>query len=221
MQHIISQLLQMLLSLPAILLALSVHEMCHGFAAYKLGDPTAKYDGRLSMNPLRHIDPIGFIALLFFRVGWAKPVMVDSRYFKKPKRDMALCALAGPLSNFVLAFISMFLYVLFIRICEVFSLSNFLSVDVIYVISMILQAMITINLGLCFFNLIPIPPLDGSKILYAFLPNRIIYKIAPYERYSYLILLILLWTDILSVPISFFVNLFLDLFFMIAQGVLL
>ena len=111
MENIISRLLQILLTLPAILLSLSVHELCHGYAAHYLGDPTPKAYGRLSLNPLKHIDPFGFIALLLFRVGWAKPVMVNSRYFKNPKRDMALTALAGPLSNFLLAFLFSFISV--------------------------------------------------------------------------------------------------------------
>lgn len=221
MQQITSHLLQILLSLPAILLSLSVHEMCHGYAAFKLGDPTAKYDGRLSLNPLRHIDPIGFLALLFFRVGWAKPVMVDSRYFKNPKRDMAICSLAGPLSNFIMAFLSTLAYVLFLKICISIGSEAFLTGAVFAVISTMMEIMITINLGLGVFNLIPIPPLDGSKILYAFLPNRVLYKIIPYERYFQIALLLLLWTDVLSVPISRFVGFFYQLFFNFAQGVLL
>lgn len=182
--EITQYLLGILYSLPAILISLSVHELCHGFAAYKLGDPTAKMMGRLSLNPLRHIDPIGFIALLFFRFGWAKPVMVDSRYLKHPKRDMAIISLAGPLSNFLLAFLSSFLYVLLARYA--------LRSQIMYIIFQMVMYLFLINIGLGIFNLIPIPPLDGSKILYSFLPNRIIYKIQPYERYIQLVLILLL-----------------------------
>lgn len=221
MQRIIAHVLQILLSLPAILISLSVHEMCHGYAAYKLGDPTAKCDGRLSLNPLHHIDPIGFLALLFFRVGWAKPVRVDSRYFKNPKRDMAICSLAGPLSNFLLAFVSTFLYVLFLKTDLLIGSQAFHSETSFWVICVMFEIMISINLGLCIFNLIPLPPLDGSKILYAFLPNRILYKIYPYERYFQLALLVLLFTNILSVPMARFVDFFYQLFFNFAQGVFL
>jgi len=123
MEAIVSRIVEILITLPAILISLSVHELAHGFAAYKLGDPTAKFMGRLSLNPLRHIDPIGFICMMLFRVGWAKPVNVDTRFFKKPKRDMAICALAGPLSNFALAFV--FSFILFFCTISV-SLQDFI-----------------------------------------------------------------------------------------------
>ena len=220
MDRIIPWLLDFLMTLPVILIALSVHELMHGYAAYWLGDSTAKYMGRLSMNPLHHIDPIGFVALVFFHIGWAKPVMVDARNFKKPKRDMALCALAGPASNFVLAFLSSFLFLFLYRI----GVKNALFGDgtnAFSVLFQMVQYMIIINLGLGVFNLIPIPPLDGSKVLYAFLPNRIIFKIAPYERYIQLGMLLLLWIGVLSPVINYFVNFFYDLFINLAQGVIL
>lgn len=205
-------LLGILYSLPAVLISLSVHELCHGFAAYKLGDPTAKMMGRLSLNPLRHIDPIGFIALLFFRFGWAKPVMVDSRYLKNPKRDMAIISLAGPLSNFLLAFLSSFLYVLLMPYA-------FRS-QILYIIFQMVQYLFLINIGLGIFNLIPIPPLDGSKILYSFLPNRIIYKIQPYERYIQLVLILLLLIGALDGIIGVAQRAVFSFFIKIALGVL-
>ncbi len=221
MEQLIPRILDFLITLPPILIALSVHELMHGYAAYRLGDPTAKYMGRLSLNPLRHIDPIGFLSLMIFHIGWAKPVSVDPRYFKKPKRDMALTALAGPLSNFVLAFLFSFVYVLCVRIGYQFSLMGTVSVTPYDVFLMMMSYMITINLGLGVFNLIPIPPLDGSKILYAFLPYQIVYKIAPYERYIQFAMILLLAFGILSVPIGSAVSFFSNLFLNLAKGVLL
>ena len=115
-ETVVRYLLNFLFTLPVILLSLSVHELSHGFVSDKLGDPTARSMGRLSLNPLKHIDPIGFIALMLFHIGWAKPVMVDARNFKNPKRDMALTALAGPVSNFIMALIFSFLFVGLIRL---------------------------------------------------------------------------------------------------------
>lgn len=221
MENIISRLLQILLTLPAILLSLSVHELCHGYAAHYLGDPTPKAYGRLSLNPLKHIDPFGFIALLLFRVGWAKPVMVNSRYFKNPKRDMALTALAGPLSNFLLAFLFSFISVFLDRIGISLSLFSSDSISPYYVFCLIVYFMVPINLGLGIFNLIPIPPLDGSKILYAFLPNHVIYKILPYENYIRLGLIILLWLGFLGTPLAQAVNFLENLFMNLAKGVIL
>ena len=192
MENVLGRLLQILLTLPAILLSLSVHELCHGYAAHLLGDPTPKAYGRLSMNPLKHIDPFGFIALLLFRVGWAKPVIVDSRYFRNPKRDMAITALAGPLSNFVLAFLFSFLTVFLDRIGTLLSLTSPLKTTPFEVLCLIVYFMVPINLGLSVFNLIPIPPLDGSKILFSFLPKRAYGFILKYERYGMLILIVLI-----------------------------
>lgn len=221
MENMISRLLQILLTLPAILLSLSVHELCHGYAAHLLGDPTPKAYGRLSLNPLKHIDPFGFIALLLFRVGWAKPVTVNSRYFKNAKRDMAITALAGPASNFLLAFIFSFISVFLDRIGVVFGLFSANSMTPYQVFCLIIYFMVPINLGLAVFNLIPIPPLDGSKILYAFLPNQVIYKILPYENYIRMALIVLLCLGFLGTPISLAVNFFENLFMNLAKGVIL
>lgn len=221
MEQITQRIIEILITLPVILISLSVHELCHGFAAYKLGDPTAKSMGRLSLNPLKHIDPFGFIVLLLFRVGWAKPVIINARYFKKPKRDMAICSLAGPLSNFVLAFLFAFVLVFLERLGIAFSLVFQTPATYFGVLCMMAKFMVTINLGLCVFNLIPIPPLDGSKILYAFLPGRIIIKILPYEKYFQLALLLLLYTGFLSTPIHSVVSTFYHLFIKIAEVAIL
>ena len=172
----------------AVLLCLTVHETCHGLAAYALGDPTARDGRRLSLNPLRHIDWLGFAMMLFAGFGWAKPVPVDPRYFKKPKCGMALTALAGPVSNLLLAFLAMLF-------CHKV-LANWIVSDTcpaywLYVFLHLWAAPLSTGLGL--FNLLPIPPLDGAKVLGAFLPDRTYFGLMRYERYGMLLLLALSW----------------------------
>ena len=166
----------------AVLLCLSVHETCHGLAALALGDPTAKERHRLSLNPLHHIDWLGLALMFTAGFGWAKPVPVDPRYFKNPKGGMALTALAGPASNFLLAVLAVLLArVLFFLPLDgtvVTRIALFLAVDVA-----------ALSLGLGVFNLIPIPPLDGSKVLAAFLPERVWLVWMRFERYGMLVLL--------------------------------
>lgn len=192
-----SQLIQLLVSVPAVLLCLSVHEACHGYMAYALGDPTAKYAGRLTLDPIRHLDPIGTICLLFFHVGWAKPVPVNPGNFKHPRRDMALVSLAGPISNFLLALIALFLYYP-LRMTDS---------AIVMTIALMLYMVTIMSIGLGVFNLIPVPPLDGSKILLSFLPPKYEWKFAQYQQYIQFALLILLILGILNTPINFLVNL--------------
>ncbi len=182
----------LLVSIPAILLCLTVHEMAHGYAAYLLGDATAKHDGRLSFNPLRHIDPIGFLCLLVAGFGWAKPVMVDPRNFKKPRRDMAIVAAAGPLSNFLLAFLLTILWL-------ALSLS---SNGVLLAAAQFFAVAASMSIGLGVFNLIPIPPLDGSKVLLPVLPSSVISFFYRYERYIQVGMLLLLWFGKFDYPLS-------------------
>lgn len=207
-------LILFLFRLPVILLSLSVHEWAHGFTSYKLGDSTARYMGRLSLNPLRHLDPVGAILLLVAGFGWAKPVMVDPRYFKNPKRDMALTALAGPMSNFILAFIGCFAYFAIASLTETGWTCIYLfhcmnngeivgSVTVAGIFATFFYLFTFMNIGLGVFNLLPAPPLDGSKILYAFLPDRVVWRIAPYERYIGLGLMLLIFFGFLDRPLSF------------------
>ena len=174
-----ASLLALLLRVVAVLICIMVHEVSHGLAAYLLGDPTAKAQHRLSFNPLRHIDPFGALMMLLVGFGWAKPVPVDMRYFKKPKVGMAVTALAGPVSNFVLAYVALLIAYLILGIAAATgALASSLLQGVLDFCS--LTASLSIGLGV--FNLIPFPPLDGSKVLGAFLPDRIYYKILRYER---------------------------------------
>ena len=157
----------------AAILCICVHESAHGLAALALGDPTAKQQGRISLNPLRHVDLVGLVMLAVAHVGWAKPVRIDPRYFKNPKAGMALTALAGPVSNFLLAFLTGFVAALCYYLFEFFYTTTIISC------------------GLGVFNLIPISPLDGSKVLYAFLPERAYFTLMRYERYGMFLLIAL------------------------------
>ncbi len=184
---------QILLSIPAVLIAITFHEYAHGYVAYKLGDPTAKNNGRLTLNPIKHLDPFGAIMLLIVGFGWAKPVPVNPAYFKKPKNGMALVSLAGPMSNILLAFITLV-------IAKIFNIQIF---SMLYgfrssYIEIIMFNIVILNIGLAIFNMIPIPPLDGSKIFSSFLPQRIYFGIMRYERYAHIILLLLIVTGILT-----------------------
>lgn len=174
-----------LLSVIPILICLTVHELAHGTAAYALGDDTAKRMGRLTLNPLRHIDPIGFIMLLVARFGWAKPVPVDMRNFKRPKLGMAITALAGPVSNFLLAALVFLFQVPLGRLFQSGGAGAYVAESLVFL------GYISVFLGV--FNLIPIPPLDGSKILFSLLPNSAYYRLMYYERYGMILLFALIW----------------------------
>lgn len=169
----------LILLIPVILLALSVHEYSHGMMAYRLGDPTAKYAGRLTLNPLSHLDPIGTIMLFLVHFGWAKPVPVDPRHFANPKRDMLWVALAGPASNMFLAFLSG-LVIRFINAHPGPFMGSFIGNS--FAVMMVLS--LQINLALAVFNLLPIPPLDGSKVLYGLLPPQYEHVAYNLERYG-------------------------------------
>ena len=181
----------------AAILCICVHESAHGLAALALGDPTAKQQGRISLNPLRHVDLVGLVMLAVAHVGWAKPVRIDPRYFKNPKAGMALTALAGPVSNFLLAFLTGFVAALCYFGSELHSGSKLL-----YYLFEFFYTTTIISCGLGVFNLIPISPLDGSKVLYAFLPERAYFTLMRYERYGSILLLILVATGLLGRPLS-------------------
>ena len=197
-------LLSMVTRLAAVLLCLTVHETCHGLAAYALGDPTARREHRLSLNPLRHIDWFGLLMMFVAGFGWAKPVPVNPNYFKKPKQGMALTALAGPVSNFLLALLTLLAARIF---CDVaaYSEANQRILDFLLMV-----ALLSIGLGL--FNLLPIPPLDGSKVLFAVLPDGAYNQLMRYERYGMLLLFALVFFDVGSSAFSAAIEWVFELF---------
>ena len=189
----------------AALFAIILHEIAHGLVSTWLGDPTPKRQGRLSLNPLKHLDPIGTLCLIFFHVGWAKPVVVNPDYYKNKKRGMALVALAGPLMNFLLAIFSIIIMAIFVKV-------NAYS-NVLIIIYNFLLYFSVINLGLGLFNLIPIPPLDGSRILGAFLKDDTYEQYIKYERYGFIIIAILLALSSLRGNGTSFISELVDIIF--------
>jgi Zn-dependent protease len=176
----------LLLMIPGLLLAVTVHEVAHGWVADRLGDPTARLAGRLTLNPLPHIDPLGALAFVLAGFGWARPVPVSARNLRRPVRDMAWVAAAGPLSNFLVAFLGLVLLVLTSRVLD----APFVARPV----AGMLRFVYTFNLGLAIFNLIPLPPLDGGHFLPYFFPRRSWPLLARLEQYGPLILLLLVFS---------------------------
>ncbi len=187
-------------AIPA-LLGIILHEVAHGWVAERRGDPTARFMGRLTLNPLPHIDPMGLLVFALtsltgsFVFGWAKPVPVNPRYFRNPAKDMMLVSLAGPLTNMLLAV----MFAVLLRGVAEFALGIDWrdNANMVFLVSM-LQAGVVINFGLAWLNLLPIPPLDGSKILAYFLPSNVAWRFMDAERYGFVILLLLLATGVLG-----------------------
>jgi len=177
-----------------ILICLTIHELAHGAAAYALGDPTAKEMGRLTLNPLRHVDPIGFLMLLLVRFGWAKPVPVDTRNFSRPRAYMAITALAGPVSNFLLTALIFLFQIPMMRLLDG-------SGDIGQTVVRTLFTTGILSVYLAVFNLLPIPPLDGSKVLFSLLPRRYYQVILRYERYGVILLFALIWFGFTAGPV--------------------
>ena len=189
-----SYLLSILLGVIPSLLCITLHELAHGYTAYLLGDDTAKRAGRLTLNPLKHLDPIGLLMLLIFRFGWAKPVPVNMFRFKHPKRGMAGTALAGPACNLLITVVFLFLYGALLVPLSGSQAGKVLLQGI--------ELTAYISLGFCIFNLIVIPPLDGSKVLFSLLPDALYWKLMRYERYGSLLLLLLVWTGLLGKPLG-------------------
>jgi Zn-dependent protease len=199
---------ELIILAPPLLFALTFHEFAHGFIAYRLGDPTARDAGRLTLNPLKHLDPLGTIAFFFIKFGWAKPVPVNPRYFKNPKKDMLWVALAGPVTNLALAVVSAILTKAIWTLASILPYSSATEAILVPLNSMLI-ASVWINLVLCIFNFLPIPPLDGSRILMGLLPNNLALSYMRLERFGFIIILVLAFSGILSkviVPIISFAN---------------
>ena len=179
----------------AVILAMSIHEMAHGLVSYWLGDPTAKLQGRISLNPFAHVDWLGVLCLLLFHFGWAKPVPVDPSYYKDRKTGIIWTSFAGPVANFLLALVCIFCLILILKLNPLFLYSNLGSL-----LESILSMTATLNIGFGLFNLIPVPPLDGSKVLFAFLPD---IQGSPFFM---LVLMVLIYLGILSQPLSMMQN---------------
>ena len=212
LQNLFSDIPMLLLRIPVILLALSMHEAAHGYAAYRLGDPTARNMGRLSLNPVKHLDPLGTIMMFVFGFGWARPVPINPRYFKNPKYGMAISAAAGPIANLLLGFLGLFCANLFwfimTRTGLIFEAGGMLyaGTDSTFLVNLItythlffyLFYMLNVSLGV--FNLIPVPPLDGSRIFLTFLPPKLYFQIMRYEHIIQIVLMLGLWMGFLDTP---------------------
>jgi Zn-dependent protease len=194
-------LLKLLFLAPPILFALTLHEFAHGYVAYRFGDPTARAAGRLTLNPVKHLDPIGTLAFFFINIGWARPVPVNPNYFKNPKQDMLWVALAGPVTNLAIAVISALLAKGVSLLSIFFQESNLMMYN-LGIFYEILRASVWINLVLCIFNFLPIPPLDGSRILTGILPIDLARSYLKYEKYGFILILILAFSGLLSKAIS-------------------
>lgn len=201
-----TDIVSVILAIPVILFSLSFHEYAHAWAANKMGDQTARNFGRLTLNPAKHLDPVGTLCMLFFGFGWAKPVPVNSRNFEKPKKGMALTAAAGPLSNLLLGFIGMFIFKIVAAVIPD-TVSTTFQYNVIQYTVEFLYTFITMNVYLAVFNLLPVPPLDGSRLLSIVLPDKYYFGIMKYERYISLVIIVLLYTGLLSKPLSYLASL--------------
>ena len=200
------ELFGIIIRIPIVLISLSVHEVAHGYAAYKLGDPTARNLGRLNLNPLKHLDPVGAVCMLLFGFGWAKPVPINTRYFKNPRRGMALSSLAGPLSNLLMAFVAFTIHAYIFR----FGFESLITEpgSIVYMLELFFLEFFWLNITLAVFNLMPIPPLDGSRILFVFLPDKLYFGIMKYEQFISIALFACLWLGVFDSPISFIIGIF-------------
>lgn len=207
-----SYLTDMVIAIIPALICITFHETCHGLTAYAMGDPTAKRAGRLSLNPIKHIDWMGLAMMVVFHFGWAKPVPVNMMNFKNPKRGMAITALAGPASNVLLTVVMLALYgPLFVLTAMGYGGA------VLETVTRMVSTTAYLSMALAVFNLIPVPPLDGSKVLYSVLSDRNYMKLMIYERYGMIIMLVLVATGILGTPLSYVTEFCFDLLFPIAQ----
>ena len=199
--------LSILINVPITLIALTGHEFAHGWVSTKLGDPTPKMQGRLTFNPLAHLDIVGTLLMIFTGFGWAKPVIVNPRYYKDTKKGMALTAAAGPLANLIMAFIALLIYAILFAVNRKFGLGIDGAVEAVGFIARIFAVR---NLCFMVFNIIPIPPLDGAKVMGMLLPDGAYYKMLQYERYSMILIMVLSLTGVFSSIIGTGVNIVMN-----------
>ena len=205
-----SGLRDILLRVIPALLCITLHELSHGLVAYRLGDPTAKNAGRLTLNPLKHLDPIGLLMMMTVHVGWAKPVPINMYRFKNPKRGMAVTALAGPGSNVLIAVVFLFLYGL-LTPALYGSAAGEVALEMLGMTA-------SLSMAMAIFNILPIPPLDGSKVVFSLLPEEAYWKLMQYERYGFVVLLVLLYSGVIDGPLMWLLEKGIDLLDPVLRG---